>query len=92
MTTIRRALTMAGGLLLTAAPAFALQPGQSEFVPVSSLPKTEQMPAAPLLITAYAFVWVALLVYVWSIWRRLGRVEAEMQALAQRTSQRSGAR
>ena len=45
------------------------------------LPPSEQLPAAPLLITAYAFVWIALMVYVWSIWRRLNKVEDEMRAL-----------
>ena len=40
------------------------------------------MPAAPLLIAAYAFIWVAVIFYVWTIWRRLNKVETEMQALA----------
>jgi hypothetical protein len=70
-----------------AAPAFALQPpaGQDQFVPMNSLPPADQLPAAPLLIAAYAFVWLALMVYLWSIWSRLGRVERDMQALQQRT-------
>ena len=68
---------------------FAFQPGQSEFVPVSQLPRAEQLPAAPLLIAAYAFVWLAVLAYVWSVWRRLGRVEREMEALARRTEGRT---
>ena len=55
------------------------------FVPVDTLPATEQVPAARYLITAYAFVWVAVSAYVWSLWRRLGRVEAELQQLAKRT-------
>ena len=79
-------------LALAAAPAaFAVQtapPGQSEYVPITDLPPTEQMPAAPLLIAAYAFVWVAVLVYLWTIWRRLGKVEAEMRDLAQKTTRR----
>jgi len=79
-------------LALAAAPsALAVQtapPGQSEYVPIKDLPATEQMPAAPLLIAAYAFVWVAVLVYLWTIWRRLGKVEAEMRALAQKTTRR----
>jgi len=70
-------------IVLLAAPVWALQ-GQSGFVPVTPETAVEQLPAAPLLIAAYAFVWVALLVYVWSIWRRLGKVESEMHALAQR--------
>jgi CcmD family protein len=77
--------------LLVAAPAVAQQPagGQTEFVPASSLPPAEQLPAAPLLIAAYAFVWVAVFVYIWSVWRRLGRVEAEMNALEKRMGHRS---
>jgi len=78
--------------LLTADPVAALQPtgGQTEFVPVSSLPPAEQLPAAPLLIAAYAFVWVAVFVYVWSVWRRLGRVESEMRALERRVDRPGG--
>ena len=71
--------------VLLAGPALAYQPppGQSEFVPAENLP-TEHLPAAPLLIAAYAFVWIAVMFYVWTIWRRLNRVEAEMRALEQR--------
>ena len=53
-------------------------------MPVESLPPSEQLPAAPLLIAAYAFVWIAVLVYVFSIWRRLNKVEADQRALAQK--------
>jgi CcmD family protein len=66
-----------------------LQPGQSEFLPVTEVPASEQLPAAPLLIAAYAFVWIAVFAYVWLLWRRLGKVEQEMQALsAQLTTKR----
>ena len=76
--------------VLIGASAFAGQPpaGQSEFVPVDSVPVSDQLPAAPLLITAYAFVWIAVMVYVWTIWRRMNRVENEMRALAQKIPQR----
>ncbi|HKB10590.1 MAG TPA: CcmD family protein [Vicinamibacterales bacterium] len=72
------------------APALAAQPptGQSEFLPMKDLPPTEQIPAAPLLVAGYAFIWVAVAVYVWTIWRRLNRVEAEMRTLAQKTQRR----
>ena len=71
-------------------PAAQGQPpgGQSEFVPVNELPPADQLPAAPLLVTAYAFVWVAVLFYVWTIWRRLNKVEKDMQALARRSPPR----
>ena len=84
-------LIAAGSLLLIAAPSFALQPppGQNEFVPVDQLPPAEQMPAAPLLITAYAFFLVLMVFYVWTVWRRLNRVETEMHALEQKLSRTS---
>jgi CcmD family protein len=76
--------------LLLTGPAMAFQPptGQEQFVPAKNLPQTEQMPAGPLLLTAYAFIWVAVAFYVWTIWRRLNKVEQEMRALAQKTSRR----
>lgn len=64
------------------------QPGQSEFVPVAEVPASEQLPAAPLLIAAYAFVWIAVFAYLWLIWRRLGKVEQEIGALSQQLSKR----
>ena len=79
-------------LALAAAPAaFAVQtapPGQSEYVPIKDLPPSDQMPAAPLLIAAYAFAWIAVMFYVATIWRRLNKVEDEMRVLAQKTSRR----
>ena len=59
---------------------------QEKFVPMSDIGK-ETLPASPLVYTAYAFVWVALIVYVFSLWRRLTRVErdlAEVTARARR--------
>ena len=67
--------------LLMSSAAFA-QPGQSEFVPVTEVPASEQLPSAPLVIAAYAFVWAAFLGYVWLMWRRLGKVEHELQTLS----------
>jgi len=68
----------------TAAPQTPAAQQQNEFVPISQLPPAEQLPAAPLLIAAYAVAWVALLGYVWSIWRRLGKVERELAEVARR--------
>jgi CcmD family protein len=68
--------------LLSNAAAVMAQPGQSEFVPVNELPAAEQLPAAPLVIAAYAFVWLAFLAYVWMTWRKVGKVEAEIGALS----------
>lgn len=58
------------------------QPGQSEFVPVTEVPASEQLPAAPLVIAAYSFVWLAFLTYAWLMWRRVGKVERELNALS----------
>jgi len=60
------------------------QPGQSEFVPVDQLPAGEQLPAAPLLIAAYAVVWIVLAVYVWTLWKRFWRAEQDLKQLAGR--------
>jgi len=71
--------------LLLAGPAAAFQPppsaAQSEYVPATPGASTEQMPAAPLLITAYAFVWIAAMAYLWTIARRLNKVEDDIRAL-----------
>ena len=52
-----------------------------EFVPISQLPPQDQLPAAPLLVTAYAFVWVVLFGYVVSVARRLTKVQHEVERL-----------
>ncbi len=59
---------------------------QNEFLPIKQLPPAQQehIPAAPLVMGAYAFVWVALLVYVWSVWRRVGAVQRELADLRKR--------
>ena len=72
-------------LLLGASVAAQAPAGQSEFVPVNGLPESEKLPAAPLLVVAYAVFLVLMIVYVWTVWRRLNKVEADMRALEQRT-------
>ena len=87
---MRRGMLMVMGILGVAAAAVAgAQPaagpaGQGDFVPVNSLPAVEQLPAAPFVIGAYAFVWVALLAYVWFIWRRMRTIEQELADLNRR--------
>lgn len=58
------------------------QPSLEGFVGVDTLEGVEQIPAVPLVLTAYAIVWVAVLAYVWLTWRRLGKVEADLERLA----------
>jgi CcmD family protein len=82
------ALLLAAAIVTPIATLYAQPPAVEEFVPVSELPADEALPAAPLLIAAYAFVWVVVLGYLWSIWRRLQRVERELEAVAGRTAAR----
>jgi CcmD family protein len=70
--------------LATMAFAFQPPPGQDGFVAAKDLPPTEQIPAAPLLVAAYAIIWVAAVFYLWTIWRRLNKVEADIRALARK--------
>jgi len=70
--------------LLCASPLAAQQPQpqqQDEFVPVSQLPAQDQLPAAPLLVTAYSFVWITLFAYLISVGRRLTYVQREVERL-----------
>ena len=85
--TMWRLIGLAALLLVLTAPMFAQQPpspAQEGFVPLDQLPPTEQMPAAPLVIAAYAVAWVVVFVYLWSIWRRTARVERELAELSRR--------
>jgi CcmD family protein len=63
------------------APQPAPPAATDEFVPISQLPPQDQLPAAPLLISAYAFVWVALFGYLLSVGRRLTKVQSEVERL-----------
>ena len=87
---------MVGVLLIVlvcgAVSVSAAQPpsGQDGFVRADTLPAQEQLPAAPLVMAAYAVAWVAILLYVWSIWQRLGRVEREIADVSRRVE--AGAR
>lgn len=81
-------LVAAGLIIISEAGAGAApqppqtQAVQDEYVPVSQLPPaSEQLPAAPLVVGAYGFIWIALLAYLWVIWRRLGAVDRELAEL-----------
>ena len=88
---MRRLLVVLFAVGLSAGPTLAFQPPtpQEGFVQVTEVPPSEQLPAAPLVIGAYAFFLVLMVAYVWSVGRRLNKVEKEMAAL-QRSSPRSG--
>ena len=66
---------------IAAQPAATPPAATDGFVPVTDLPAAEQLPAAPLVLGAYAFIWVAVLVYVALLWRRLAAVQKDLDAL-----------
>jgi CcmD family protein len=80
-------LATLGGVAIAAAGQRTVA-AQDEFVPLDALPPDEQLPAAPLVLAAYAAAWLIVLVYIWSIWQRLGRVEREMQDVSRRLDER----
>jgi CcmD family protein len=55
-----------------------------EYVPVDPSAEQEQLPAAPLVIGAYSVIWVGVVLYLWSIWQRLSRVERELAQVSRR--------
>ncbi len=82
-------LWASAGIAPTVRAAALVQPPEAvdEFVPVEDLPAEEGLPAAPLLIAAYTVVWVVAMLYLFSIWRRLGRVEQEIADVSRRIDQ-----
>ena len=84
-------LVLAVMLTGTSVALVAAQPpssSQDAFVPVDQLPTQEQIPAAPLVAGAYGIAWAAVLIYLWSVWRRLGRVERELADVTRRIESR----
>ena len=79
--------------LLAAVPARGQEPAktpaaaQDGFVPVTGpINPSDTMPAPLLVGAAYAFIWVVLFGYVWSVRTRLATVEREMDAINRRVS------
>jgi CcmD family protein len=70
----------------------AQTPGrQDEFRPVTPeelAQGQEHLAATPLVFWGYAVVWVVLLVYVLTLWRRVARVERELGEVAARLEAR----
>lgn len=63
-----------------------------EFRPMSEMAPREVLPATPLVFYAYAFVWVALIGYVFFLWRRMARVEQDLAAVERRLQESGGKR
>jgi CcmD family protein len=74
-------------LVLSGSMLFAQQPPPTApegFVALDPSAQREQLPAAPLVMAAYGIAWVLILGYLWSIWRRLTKVEREIADLGRR--------
>ena len=63
-----------------------------QFTPMSQLAPREVLPATPLVFYAYAFVWVALIGYVFFLWRRMARIEQDLAAVGRRLQDGTGGR
>lgn len=95
---VRRMLVLGLGLAVGAAAGTAgvdaVQPpttaAQDGFVPMDDVPPEDRMPAAPLVAAAYAAVWAIAVGYLWTLWRRLGAVEAELADVNRRIGERNG--
>ena len=79
-----RAIAVACVLMVPVASSVAqTQPRQQEeFTPIDQLPPQEQLPAAPLLVGAYAFVLLMLFGYLVMVSRRLTAIRTEVDRLA----------
>lgn len=78
--------------IIAAVPALAQQPPAATdgFVPLSELANREVLPATPLVFYAYGFVWVALLAYLYSLWNRVTKLQADTDSLRRRVDAQGG--
>jgi hypothetical protein len=84
MRILTRAIAVVFVLTMQIAPLAAQQQQpkqQEEFTPVDQLPPQEQLPAAPLLVGAYAFVLLMLFGYLVMVSRRLSAIQTEVNRL-----------
>jgi CcmD family protein len=84
--TLLQPLVLVAALTVFGPAVRAQQPPQPPdgFVPADTVKPQEELPAAPLVMGAYAVAWVAVFGYLWSIWNRLGRVERDLQDVSRR--------
>ena len=75
---------VAGPVVTSAAQPPATTAAQDGFVPVDESKPQEHLPAAPLLMAAYAVAWIAVFGYVWTLWSRLSKVEREIAEVSRR--------
>jgi CcmD family protein len=82
MTTLRTAIATLISIVFAAVSLAAQTP--DGWVLVKPGDQVETLPATPLVFVAYAFVWLALIGYVFFVWRGLARVEGELADIRQR--------
>ena len=58
------------------------------FVPAKPGDLGEHLPATPFVFWAYAVVWLVLVAYVLSLWRRITAAEREIQTVAAKLESR----
>jgi CcmD family protein len=80
----RRILGFAAMLQATMVSLVAQPATNQQWETISEIPPSEQLPAAPLLVIAYAIVWLVPMLYLWFIWSRLNKVEREVRDLERR--------
>ena len=85
---LRFTVTLALIGFLCVLTAWAQEPAaQDGFVPAGPGDlNQEQIPAARLVFVAYGFVWVVFVFYLFTLWRRMQRVEADIKDLSSRLS------
>jgi CcmD family protein len=77
---IKRVLTTCGFLALSWGVA-AQQAAQDGFKPFDENAPRETLPAAPLVFVAYAVAWVALALYVFTVVRKVAKLETDLAEL-----------
>jgi len=84
---VLRAAVAAVLMLLPALSGAAVQEPTDGFVSVDpSVDIVESLPAAPMVMGAYALVWLILIGYIWSLRRRQARIELELASLRTRVA------
>lgn len=87
--TMKYGVLLAAIVMVLAAGASLFAQVPEGYIPVRPGEQQETLPATPLVFAAYAFVWVALIVYVFVLWRRLGHVERELAEVTTQLRARS---
>jgi CcmD family protein len=72
-----------GALLVTEGVSWGASPQGGDYQPYVA-PQAEILSTPLFVLIAYSAIWIVLLIFVGSVWRRQRRVEAELELLRQR--------